>query len=790
MHTRRMLPGLLAATITLLSALPCRAQSVPAADLAPGAAVDLGTVSAGDMSGPPAGASAAPTPEEVLRSGDTVRVLDTTQMGAAGPVAGAAQALALAPGANVTGYGNTGSSKFTVSLDGATNGWAGAGGYGGNALLQVTLDGVPMNNPSTGLYPSAALPQLGMFQSTTVTYGGGLAVNRWTNSGGGTVEFTPIQPTTLSGGDITGSYGSFDQRNLVFDIRSGTIDGWSSVIAGGVGGGNDFRTGPDGFANPGHNEALYAKTTKSFDGGDVAFGTYYGEGDAYRPNVIPLSPNPSITINGYDAAGHVIPGPLYSEKAGYYQSLPQAQWSKYDKDIWWDVYTRQNVQLGNVGVLHNLLWFSDEVRLHDKIYSYQQDSPNALERLDPTNHTTGDKLWVTVPLPYQTVEAGGYYMRSFYNTKADFWNPQPPFNGSQYAPNGPYRSGNFTQDNLALFVQDDISPVDTLHITPALRLVQFNVSYSNQAMGPGAQFAGATGTDQSQFGGGANSYHALEPSLAANWAVRPWLALYANYTQVYQTPLVGGGGGLYQAVPATGTQLEQAREAQAGFKTHFVAPVSWIDRIDTGANVFDLRFSKQVITATLFGGAEEIALGTSEMRGINFYGDADMAGGVHGFVNGAVETTQYTSYTSGGIDFSGRRVPYVPASTLNIGISRAIPLNRVTVTPAAWYQFIGQQAYYNDAAVIGPNGPVGAPSRSSIAGYQTVNLSLDAKFPVTAEGRDMTIDASVSVLNVLGARYNFFEYGSAGGYFGNGSPVVLGYQGAPRSIYGQVGIMF
>ncbi len=56
-----------------------------------------------------------PTREDVMLMPDTVRVLDRKQLDAAGPLAGGAQVLDSTPGANVIGYGETGSTKYTVS---------------------------------------------------------------------------------------------------------------------------------------------------------------------------------------------------------------------------------------------------------------------------------------------------------------------------------------------------------------------------------------------------------------------------------------------------------------------------------------------------------------------------------------------------------------------------------------------------------------------------------------------------------------------------------------------------
>ncbi len=98
-----------------------------------------------------------------------MRVLDRTQMDMLGPVAGAAQVIALAPGARVTGYGNTGATKYTISINGINQGWGGYGGYSGGAALGITFDGIPIVDPATGLWQTATIPQMQIIQDAVVS---------------------------------------------------------------------------------------------------------------------------------------------------------------------------------------------------------------------------------------------------------------------------------------------------------------------------------------------------------------------------------------------------------------------------------------------------------------------------------------------------------------------------------------------------------------------------------------------------------------------------------------------
>jgi iron complex outermembrane receptor protein len=180
------------------------------------------------------GTTSQPSQNDVFLSDQTMRVIDRTQMDMLGPVAGAAQTIALAPGSRVTGYGNTGATKYTLSINGINQGWGGYNGYTGGASLGITFDGIPIVDPATGLWQSATVPQMQLIQDTVVTYGPGNPDQRWYTNVGGSVEFTPLQPGNQFHGDLLLTYGSYNQKNLEFDISSPVYKGWSTILAGGA----------------------------------------------------------------------------------------------------------------------------------------------------------------------------------------------------------------------------------------------------------------------------------------------------------------------------------------------------------------------------------------------------------------------------------------------------------------------------------------------------------------------------------------------------------------------------
>jgi iron complex outermembrane receptor protein len=171
-------------------------------------------------------------------------------------------------GANVFGYGATGSTEYTIQLNGINQGCGGeASGFMSPGSLGNTFDGVPVSDVATGLWQSVTMPQNVLIQNVDVMYGPGNPENRLYNNIGGGVELTSIQPTINTHLSVRGTYGSFSQQNIAFVLNTGGFHDWSTAISGGVGSGDSFRTAPDGFTNHSKNGAVFAKTVRMFSSG-------------------------------------------------------------------------------------------------------------------------------------------------------------------------------------------------------------------------------------------------------------------------------------------------------------------------------------------------------------------------------------------------------------------------------------------------------------------------------------------------------------------------------------------
>lgn len=761
------------------------AQAVP---------VNAGTVSA---------ASGETTPEAAARtknfkSGQAVRVLDRRLLNAAGPVGGAAQALTYAPGVAINSYSTSGAGKSIITINGVNQGWSGLNGNAQDGAAGVTFDGIPIADPVTGLWQAPTIPFLAMIGSTSVAYGPGNPDHRWYDSLAGTVGFDPLQPTAKPGGDIAMTYGSFNQKSVTFDARTGLYDGWSSILAGGLGNGNSYRQG-NGFTNPDSDYAIFLKTRHVFTNGSISFAAYDVRSEGFRPTYVPQSANPSITINGLNARGQPNRGPLYSQAtSGYYGSPPFATYDKNDSNAMYLFYAKQTLDLGGGTTLHNQAWYMHIKRSHSRITDNWTPGPTQDRLLQPHTNTIGNKLWFTHEFSWNTLTVGAYAMHAYYNNKANFYNPADAGGPDVINPGGTARDGAFTLDNQAAFIQDDLKPLPGLTITSGLRFSRYRLAF-HQDIASGFLFAPGAATDfntQDALPAQAEIRSDVEPSLAANYRPVPWLALYASYAQALKSPEVGGGGGLFQQIASADYRLERGQYTQAGIKLD-IKHAGPLGSLRAGVDLYHLRYGSQTIPITLNNASEVGISGTSQYRGMNMYADASPLYNLRLFANASLQTAYYQNYVveNGGppASYNGYPVSYVPARTISLGGDYIAAIGDATIAPRLWLQYIGSEHIYN--------GITTAPDYRSMPGYPTFNASLKLTVPLPVTSlRARRIAFTITALNIFNRHYESYEYISSGGYFGTAglssiapqyaANYINAYPGAPMSIYGTLSVAF
>ncbi len=769
-------------------------------------------------------ATPVPSREDVLLMPQTVRVLDRKQLDAAGPVAGGAQMLQYTPGANVMGYGQTGSTKYTVILNGLQQGWAGeATSFIGAGSLGITYDGIPVADPATGLWQSATMPQNLVIQDVQVNYGPGLADGRWYTDIGGRVEFTPVQPTEEPHLSVAATQGPDGQQNFAFVGNTGHFKGWSTVLGGGLGRGDSFRIAPDGFGNHTRNGSVFGKTIRTASVGSFAFGVLYAKGGGYRPTVIPTTDiglvDPTSGINFSQ------PG------CGFYCALPYASYNKYDTNEMFMTYARQRMYFSPTSTLENSAWYTHIRRFHRRNDDALSQGAQVDEWNNPHSNMFGDQIHFTQVLPYNTVSFGGYLITELYNSHNLFYNPADGGSGAQQivGVGSKFRSGYFRQDNVTFFAQDDVHPIARVHIIPSVRVDGFSTSYSDQAtrdftFAPSTYFSQATSTspvlaspypvyqthcslypqgqtpnqdpyynlwgnpapapdgsstkDQGSLCGAHESRSAVEPGIDGSYMPKDWLMIYGGYDEIYRSPELGGGGGQFQAVNPAYYQLAKGAYAQFGGKIHFThAP--GLRNFIAGVSYFHNNYSNQEIDVETALGVEETSGGNSTYHGVDAFFDADPASNLHFFFNFAGEASNFTTFVTGGplaacgtpanpapgcTFYNGLPVSYVPNYTLNAGVYYGIQHhNRTIVEPRFWLDSTGSQHLWSNCGTI-VNGVCqtnGQPTNQTMPSYTTVNLSLNAPVVFKKQSFNLRLD----ILNLANTQNNEFEYISSGGYF-------------------------
>jgi len=770
-------------------------------------------------------ASPMPTRQQVLMSDQTIRILDRKQLDAAGPLAGGAQMISSTPGANVIGYGNTGATKYTIQLNGIQQGWAGENtGFTAPGSLGITFDGIPVSDVSTALWQSATMPQNLLIQNLAVTYGPGDPVNRYYTNIGGQVEFTPVQPTFSTHLSVQGTYGSYNEKNIAFVLNTGNFHGWSTVISGGVGNGDSYRTAPDGFNSPTKNGAVYAKTVRMFSSGSFELGGYYAKSGGFRNQTVPLNSGAGVYYSYDNNTGTCSAdtggtgGINYSEQSsGYYSTLPYNCYNKYDTNGLWMIYARENLMLNPTTTLTNTTWYWVIHRLHERSNDVFNPGDQQNEYNNPHSDTFGDKIGLSKVLPRNTVNVGVYFIHELYNSRNDFWSPTPasggPGNGPAQIPNqgAKIRSGIFNQDDVAMFAQDEFHPIKQLHITPGIRFVAFQTSYSDTAyrdfnltqnnviltrhcsLYPSTSdpFAAPGNTkDQGSICASHESRTGVEPSISVAVLPTHWLNVYGGYSTEYRAPAMGGGGGLFQSVNPSAYLLAEGKYYQVGLKAHFVnAPA--LKNLIFGLAYYHLDYNNQEIDYETAIGNAFTSGGSSTYHGVNVFFDDDPLANLHVFANFNAESSKFvnfiqnappgTSCSAAGVScYNNIPVSYTPNSTVNFGVYYGISRKEhVLIEPRFTYSYIGSQHLWNNL--------IGAPDNQTMPGYGTANLSFVA--PILKY-----VNLSLNIQNLFNQKYNEYEYISSGGYFtpntNASAGAILGYPGAPLSTYGTVSFQF
>ncbi len=735
----------------------------------------------------------APSRSQLYHSSQTQVSLGRNVIAAQAPLAGSEQLLAAAPGVTQASYGSTGAAKSMISLRGFKQGWGNQAGVVDNGLFGVTLNGVYLNNPQTGIWEPNEVPDLSIISGASVAYGPGEPLTRTFDSMGGTVDFytiLPSQTSTFRSSATTGSYGG---QGYHLDFSDALSSHWDVLVAQG-------RTFTQGFrdiigsgnAAPGSSYGTFAELQNTFRHGSLLLFGYSANGTDYRPNLIPVTPlvcsagancpkpGAVVTVNGFGLDGNPIDGPAYSQQtSGFYSALSQGVWQKTDTnatrllglDVTYNTAPNQYIT--------NQAWDRFGDRIHVKDFNFDQaNNTGRYEYNNPYSNALGDTFAYHLIHGINDFAAGFNLLYAHYQTKNAFWNNDPvqsyPSPVTTITEPSNFREDDFWMQNLAFFWQDTMHVTPRFEMIPGIRSVALNTSFVNNGLVGFPSCALPTspcyGNNHSSEPNSTTSYHQLEPSVGFRWQLAQDFAAYANYGRAIRNPQASPGGP-YERVSVQGLLPEATDDDEVGVKYYQRLLGTNLDGSErenfATLGLYQSTLQNQNIPITTGQGLKvSSASGTSRYAGLTFAFEADARRDLQFFGGYAITHAAFLNYVlPGPVSYSGLPVTNTPITSGNLGIVFEAPTGKNTIVTRLWDQYVGPQPMWNNA--LGMPDPAG----HMIPPYDLLNGSLEFR----VNPKRYPIAFSVSATNLLDRQYNVFEYITSGAYFAGGPGQSINY---------------
>ena len=677
---------------------------------------------------------------------------------------GVAQALAMAPGIQVTGYGgNSGLGKNGVMVRGIKVGaYANTVGTIRNGIT-VCLDGIPMNNLigyDTG-WNSATLPIANFLSGINVIYGPGNPESRWFDSLGGTINFIPVKPTANMSDTAYASIGSFNSYTLFDKMSTGFFNhGWNAVFAAGYTHADSFLQPENGATMPNYAYSFYGKVIKVFNGNSFILGAYASRYKGYLP-----SSSASNSTSGFYATSPFTY--LNSDMLRVQTTL---------------LYSKLNLKIGNVK-LHSEVWYRHGYREHYYLNDGGIDTnPGSYELYNPNSDTIGEKIYFDYKLYNNDLKIGESDIWQRYN---DGWvtgettasNPTAIFSPLTNS----YLRVLFYNNYLSLFGQDKIDFFSNrLTVTPGIDYIANATDFNNTTASyysiPNDNDNASTNQEYGMPDISKQLY-GIEPSVGANFKVNKYTSIYGNYAITYQNPDdISFGAFLDSPVNVNEISLIKNTDFEAGVR--FLIRNNGILR----NFVFNGNYYQSILTnepqATwnpFQGGVYNFGIGSTLDRGVILDAEDDPVHNLHIFFNGTFFSSGiYKSLSIGGISYNNYNVPFVPKTMFNAGGQYRIPAGNDAYSIKLWDTYTGSQYIVNSET--------GGPSNQTMDSYNIFNSAITFK---TKKLNNYipglkTTNLTFSIFNLLGKQYISSEHTEL---VPGTSPITYFYPGAPREVF-------
>ncbi|MDD5278139.1 TonB-dependent receptor [Acidithiobacillus sp.] len=672
----------------------------------------------------------------------------------------------------------SGANRYQIRLNGIQIGFdeTGQAEMNGN---QILMDGIPLNNPLASYhgFSTAELPISSMFSGINVVYGPGTAKQHWFDSMGGTIDFR-----TKSSGENPSAFvdigaGSFNAYNASTGISTGSIDGWKTYIAGGYTRTGQARISPS-LTGPSESSAIFVKTQKKYQSGKFSAGFYFNHTEENRPHLIPVYPFAGGSVNG-----NGVEGPALSQvTSGFYYTPSSNLWRKHEKYLTYLGYLKLTTDLSSNVKFHNAVWYRAGNRLKVRVDSYVMAPKLDTEYYPTSSGNFGYRGDFTINLPWNKIDVGGYYQQTTYDSSFAGYASFIP--GHELGSNSPvyYRDDHDHWSAASAFLQDKITPVSFLTITPGLNLINYHISINNVTSVSSADlFPNDTIGDFPTVAGDTANFTKIAPSVAVNATITPALHAFATWSQNYQTQIDSAyGEGASHPVIAP-TQPAKINFYMAGLK-YAQGP------LEGQVSFVHQKLSNLAVQITQAESQNIIVEPANEtINGLNFLLAYGHNLGFNARLLGSILHGTENTVDAAGQAVNGARVTGLPTYNINFGLGYRMYADQILWSIRALDNY--QSATYLSSDITASPTTLQLP----FSAVNLVNLSLSARttmFDHDIPGLKL-MRVSLMLDNLLNRKYNVQGYVSAGGNYGAGSAgSILASPGTPRAVYASITASF
>lgn len=609
------------------------------------------------------------------------------------------------------------------------------------------------------------------------------AVNSY-NSLGGTVNFTPRQPSANAGGDVGASYGSFRSYDYHATYNTGDWNGLKQVFS-------FTHSGSRGWIdNTGdHNNNLYWGLTYAFNR------------DNHLANYL-------LYNNNKGFSPYNMPAPLQQQFGRSYQ-WPLDYTNAPIKDTNWMDIVDFSSTLSDSLTFRNKLFFGRNEYLRTSFSNplFQQsatqpynleDNPNGFPfwlsypngpTYDPVaafgsspagtdyhfyGYTTtgiGDSPSLTLSLPDNKIVLGGNFTHGKLHSR-EYWygsKPVPQVTGYNNAWDEHDRRTLWT-----LYAQDTIALLDDrLHLTPGVKYIHASTT-DTDAVGFYYPLAGSV----------SDTEHFVSPTFGINYALADGLNVYASYGKNFKLPDISAYYGAFQSDANGNNTIVPPKVKPEYVQDYEIGARYTVDGFTATLNGYRENFSNTFITKT--DPVSQLSTftngGSSRYQGVELQLLQDFgktaAGDFNAYFNYAHNQAKFTS--SFNSDFAGsvtagQPLAGVPQNLISAGVVWKYRGWRANLDG----RYIDKQ--YIDQAFAG------LPSATTIGAYTVLNLGISDTLQLADSGFGHTVKIGLNVDNLFNRRYLNTALTDTD-FFGN--PFVRGVIAPPRMVTGSVDVTF